>query len=61
MPTSTTATSTGVSAKIEYASAVTISKNDSGTSKLAVDQLDVGRELAVGLDEVAVADRLRRR
>ncbi len=32
MPTSTTATSTGVSAKIRYASAVTISKNESGTS-----------------------------
>ncbi len=34
-PTSTTATSIGASAKIEKASAVTISKKDSGVSKRA--------------------------
>ena len=57
-PTSTTATSTGVSAKTAYASATMTSKKDSLISLLGVDEIEVRRDLVVALDEAARRDLL---
>ena len=57
-PTSTTATSTGASANAANAIAVITSKKDSGSSLLGVDQLDVRRDVVVGLDEPLGGQRL---
>ena len=58
MPTSTTAASTGASAKAAYAIATTVSKNDSGWSLVGVDEVGVRRDVVERRDEGLLADGL---
>jgi hypothetical protein len=57
-PTSSTATSTGASAKTENAIPVSTSKKVIGTGRPLVDQRDVRRQLVPRLDEAVLGDRL---
>ena len=52
MPTSTTATSTGASAKAAKAIPTTVSKKDSGCA-VGVDEVEDGRDVEVGLRRTA--------